>query len=498
MGLIVLMVFIFSAVIRLVPLKLSGGNGGVDQWTWRAIIDEMRNGSGLPVSLDKFLLDEKQWYPPLFQWILGRLPAKIYDEYASLVAVVLDLARAALVILTVWVFSSSVVAVLIAGFIYAITPLLITYNMQLNPRGMGAIFLDIILLGALNFFYLEGSWVWLVVLVLSSGLVLISHKMTTQLLWFIVLSWALFSFNPLCLIVIPVSVLVALVLSGGYYRFVALAHWDIVRFWFKNWRWSGSHPVLESPIYGEVGYESPSKFYRRGWFAWWRRLSFVVGFNPWVPIVIGVSVFALAEGIKLTPVVVFFLSWTGLIFLFSVVTTLIPHLRCFGQGYLYGYNGAFPAAALMGVLWPELGEKWYYVVALISGVVASGLGLWAFFKQVMQSRTMRVDVNLSLAIDRLKALPDGVVMCLPQHWHDAVAYRAQKKVLFGGHGYGFRLLQPIFPRFLVPVSSLIAIHKVRYLLTYEGYCNQKFMDDLPSSTVDAFGDYRLYKFLYSE
>jgi len=498
MGLVVLMVFLFAAGMRLVPLKLSGGNGGVDQWTWRAIIDEMRKGSGLPVNLDKFLLDEKQWYPPLFQWLLGRLPAKIYDEYASLVAVVLDLVRAALVILTAWFFSGSVVAVLIAGFIYAITPILITYNMQLNPRGMGAIFLDIILLGALNFFYLEGAGIWLVVLALFSGLVLIAHKMTTQLLWFIVLSGAVFSFNPSYLIVIPVSVLVALVLSGGYYRFVALAHWDILRFWFKNWRWSGSHPVLESPVYGEAGYESPSKFYRRGWFAWWRRLSFVVGFNPWVPIVIGVSILAFAEGIKLAPATVFFMSWTGLIFLFSVVTTLIPHLRCFGQGYLYGYNGAFPAAALMGVLWPELSEKWYYVVALVSGVVASGIGLWAFFKQVMQSRTMRVDVNLSLAIDRLKALPDGVVMCLPQHWHDAVAYCAQKKVLFGGHGYGFRLLQPIFPRFLVPVSDLVVTHKVRYLLTYEGYCNQKFIDDLPLSTIEAFGDYQLYTFSVSE
>ncbi|MFZ3023929.1 hypothetical protein, partial [Pseudomonas sp.] len=108
MGFVVLMVFLFAAGMRLVPLKLSGGNGGVDQWTWRAIVDEMRKGSGLPVSLDKFLLDEKQWYPPLFQWLLGRLPAKIYDEYASLVAVVLDLVRAALVILTVWIFSGSI------------------------------------------------------------------------------------------------------------------------------------------------------------------------------------------------------------------------------------------------------------------------------------------------------------------------------------------------------------------------------------------------------
>jgi hypothetical protein len=58
------------------------------------------------------------------------------------------------------------------------------------------------------------------------------------------------------------------------------------------------------------------------------------------------------------------------------------------------------------------------------------------------------------AIAYLKQLPHGVVMCLPQHWHDVVAYQTGKTVAFGGHGFGFNLLQPIFPRLMMPVQRM--------------------------------------------
>lgn len=492
MDFLLFLVFLFIAIMRLLPVRLSSGNGGVDQWTWKAIIDEMRKGVRMPVNLDKFLLDEKQWYPPLFQWLMAKLPASVYEKHASLVSVTLDLFRAGLLIYTTFMFSGSLVAAIIAGLVYAVTPLLVTYNMQLNPRGMGALFLDITLLGVLNLFYLGGSSLWVLVIVFFSGLVLITHKMTTQLLAFLALVGAVVGADFRFLLILPAAVFTALLLSGGYYRFVALAHWDIVRFWFINWRWSGSNPVLESPIYGVAGYESPSKFYRSGWFAWWRRLSFVIGFNPWVPIAIGISFFAIFKGDFYSSIAFFVLVWTVLIFLFSILTTLIPYMRCFGQGYLYGYNSAFPAAALMGVLWLEVGSSWYYMSGLVIGLVACAVGLFAFFRQLLRSRTLRVDDALSLAIERLKVLPCGVVMCLPQHWHDAVAYRAQKPVLFGGHGYGFRLLQPLFPRLLVPVGELVVTYKVKYLLAYKGYCNEAFINDLPVSDVECFGDYQLY------
>jgi hypothetical protein len=174
---------------------------------------------------------------------------------------------------------------------------------------------------------------------------------------------------------------------------------------------------------------------------------------------------------------------------------MIPALRCFGQGYLYGYNGSFPAALALGMTWVALGDTWIWKVVVGATGVACLLALLAFLRALRGSRTAKVDVDLDAAIRRLADLPRGAVICLPQHWHDVVAYRARQPVVFGGHGYGFRHLQPLFPRLLQPIKEVIARYDARYLLTHRGYCNAKFLSDLPPATIEEFGEYQVYRFL---
>jgi hypothetical protein len=247
-------------------------------------------------------------------------------------------------------------------------------------------------------------------------------------------------------------------------------------------------------VYGEPGYESPGKFYRSGFRPWLRRLLFVIGFNPWMPAVLALGVVALFAGHRFSQIETWAFGWLALTFAFALCTTIIPAMRCLGQGYLYGYNGSFPAALTLGLTWASLGDTWYWKLAVGATALACLAALVMYFRALRSSRTMKVDSELDAAIQHLASLPKGVVMCLPQHWHDVVAYRAQQPVAFGGHGYGFRLLQPVFPRLLLGVKELIGRYAVHYLLTYRGYCNEKFLADLPSSTVEEFGDYQLYRF----
>jgi hypothetical protein len=258
--------------------------------------------------------------------------------------------------------------------------------------------------------------------------------------------------------------------------------------------------VLESPVYGEPGFESPSRYYRSGWRSWCRRLAFVIGFNPWVPIALALMGVASFTGhVSVLPERAV-LAWTLLCLTFALITTLVPALRCLGQGYLYGYNGAFPAAVMLGQLalianeHPGAYLEGLFQVGLILGGIACLAGLAAFFRAMARSRTARIDADLDRAIEALARLPQGAVMCLPQHWHDAVAWRTGKPVLFGGHGYGFKRLEPFFPRVLVPVRQLMGQYDIRYLLTLEGYCNARFMADLPAHERTEFGRYVLCRF----
>jgi hypothetical protein len=483
-----------ALVLRVIPAVVAPHGAGVDQWFWRAYIEKLRATKIFPPQLPQFLLDEAQWYPPLFPVLLSKLPATAFSQYGRYLAVLIDLLRLLVLVLATRWLSGSDQAALIAGAAYSITPVLVTYNMQLNPRGMAALFLDLCWLTVAALLLKDAApWLWCVALLLA-GLVLLTHKMTTQIFWFIALAGAGISERIELALLVPGGMVAAYLLSGGFYRKVLSAHADIASFWRQNWHWSGSNPILESPVYGEPGFESPTKYYRGGWRPWLRRLQFVLGFNPWMPAMLVIGAAAYVQGYAFSRIETWVFAWLSLCFAFALLTTLVPVLRCLGQGYLYGYNGGFPAALALGMTWYGMRNQgfWQAVVALT--VLACVAGLTAFFRTLRTSRTMKVDAQLEAAIERLAALPEGVVMCFPQHWHDVVAYRTRQPVLFGGHGYGFRRLQCVFPRLLEPVGTLIAQHQVKYLLTYEGYCNARFLADLPTAAIECFGEYRLYRF----
>lgn len=483
-----------AIIIRLAPLLLAPDGAGVDQWYWKAYIETLRRDHRMPVQMPQFLLDEGHWYPPFFPWLMAKLPRVLFECYGSHLAVFIDILRMSLLIAATWLLTGSPVATLLSGMVYAITPILITYNIQLNPRGLGALFLDAMwLVVAAILLQNAPFWFWLLAL-LFAGMVLITHKMATQLFWFIALLGAGLAVDIRFVLLVPGSIVAALILSGGFYRLTMRAHYDTVKFWSRHWWGNGVHPVLESPIYAEQGYESPGKFYRRGIHAWLRRLRFVIGFNPWMPAVLSIGAIAAWFGHRFSELEMWAFAWLSLTFLFALLTTIVPKMRAFGQGYLYGYNGSFPASLTLGLTWQSLGDAWYWQLIVVTTMVICAFVLLAYFRTMSASRTMRIEAQLDAAIQRLAALPSGVVMCLPQHWHDAVAYRARKPVLFGGHGYGYHLLEPVFPVLRLPVRDIIQCYRIRYLLTFESFLPQRFLDELPPASVEAFGDYRLYCF----
>jgi hypothetical protein len=487
------LVLCVAAVIRLLPMRLLPHGGGVDQWFWRAYIERIRGHKEFPPHLDQFKLDQAQWYPPLFPLLVAKLPENVFAQYAGYLSVLLDLLRLIMLLVVTGQLSNSAVLVLVAGLVYALTPVLTTYNLQLNPRGLGALFLDALCLGIGLSLIQGGQWWWVVAFL--GGLILLTHKMTTQLFIYMVGLASLILLDPRPALLIPLSVLAALAFSGGFYLKVARAHWDIVKFWFHHWPWMGSNPILESPVYGLPGFESPTKFYRSGWKSACRRLTFLFGFNPWMPASLAIGLLLVWGNFPLNKIEIGAFVWLATVFSFAVATTVLPWLRCFGQGYLYGYNGAFPAALALGLTWPYWSTNWFMLTLFTVTAFASVLSLWAFFRSLRSSRTLKVDSDLNCAIEYLANLPSGLVMCFPQHWHDVVAYRTGMPVYFGGHGYGFNLLKPVFPRLMKPINELIAEQNISYLLIWPAYVNQAFLDDIPKHTkIEQFGEYKIYQF----
>lgn len=488
---------ILSTSLRICPHFIAPRGVGVDHWYWKAYIEEYQKNKCLPPALPQFLLEKYQWYPPLFPVLISMLPKSLFDQNSKFLAIGLDQMRMAILMSIAYLLTDSLNSLIGAGVTYALTPILISYNAQLNPRGLAALFLDIIVLLLVWLVWHDGMLFGWALMVITSGLLLLTHKMTTQLFWFLCITGSIVFQDWRLAMLVPASIMTALILSRGFYFKILRAHWDIVSFWNRNWNWMAGHPVMDSVIYREPGYKESTKYFRSGIKGMAHCLKYLVGFNPWGWSVLCASLW-MYGGVplqtSLTIEDAWMAQWLGLVLFFAVITTFIPFMRCLGNGYLYVYNAAFPAGLLVAMIWGGLKHGKVVELILYSTFILCLLGIGFYFWKLKNSKTQIVDSDLNCAIEHLKNMPSGVVLCFPQHWHDLVAYKTKKSVLWGTHGFGFKMVEPIFPVILKPISVIIKEYNVTYLLTYDGYLPKNFIDELPTESLVQFGAYHLHSF----
>ena len=88
-------IIISGAILRYLPHLIAPLGVGVDHWFWKAYIEEYRKTKRFPPDLPQFLLDQHQWYPPLFPLIMARLPEVLFDRFSHILAIGIDLIRLA-------------------------------------------------------------------------------------------------------------------------------------------------------------------------------------------------------------------------------------------------------------------------------------------------------------------------------------------------------------------------------------------------------------------
>lgn len=481
--------------LRILPHRLSPAGVGIDHWFWKSYIETYRATRQFPPVLPQYILDEHQWYPPLFPLVMSRLPQGLFDRWSHIIAVLIDLLRMSVLMCVAYVKGGHEASVMvIAGLTYATIPIQITYNIQLNPRGLGALMLDGVLILLLwSYPAPTPLLVWVAAAVLG-GLILLTHKMTTQVFWFIVLVSGLIYRDLMLVALMPASVVVALVLSRGFYWKVLRAHWDIVRFWNRHWRWIGADQIRESPIYGDGTYERAGKLHPSGVRGWATQGAMMFAYSPaaWITCLLVFERLLAPSALVIFPT--FILVWMLLPCLLAVLTTYVNPLKCLGAGYLYVYNTSLLASLVLAFAYrytysPAFSQAFVSVAVCLNLIVVG-----VFYLKFIANKKIRIQTAFDDMLEHLKKQPRGVVMCVPAHWHEPVAYRTGMPVLWGAHGYGFRKLEPTFPRLLLPIRDVLAQYEVRYFLTMDDAVPENFLAELPTATVHQMGEYRLYDF----
>ncbi|MEX2112778.1 MAG: hypothetical protein WD845_06300 [Pirellulales bacterium] len=483
---------VLAAAFRSLALALAPHGVGVDHWFWKSYVEAYRRTRRFPPSLPQYILDEQQWYPPLFPLLLSALPERIFDSKSHIVAIAIDLGRMLLLLMVAhWLSNGNPRVIMVAGLVYATIPIQTSYNIQLNPRGLAAIMLDALLIFLLVAMTRGGLGTWAMIVFLG-GLILLTHKMTTQLLVFITISTAAIYLRPGLLLLLPAWFAAAMVMSRGFYWNVLKAHIEIVSFWHRNWRWIGADLLRESPIYGDALYQRREKLHKPGvrGVAWHAFIMF--GFNPaaWIACLLVYERLFLRSAIYPTPLLVWVLAPCA----WAVLTSLVNPLKRFGAGYLYVYNTSLMASIVLSLTYQYTLAPMFSTTLVASALILNTIGVTIYYREFLRNPRTRVDDGLEWMIEQLKSRPRGVVMCVPVNWCEVVAYKTGQPVLWGGHGHGFDKLQPTWPRLLVPIKHAVKQYGIRYLLTMEGMLPANFVSDLPPARVVAHKDYRLYCF----
>jgi len=474
---------------------LSKQGAGVDHWFWKKLREESRSQKIYPPEIKQFLFDERQWYPPIFGLLLRALPNKVFNYLERFLSILFDLLRFGLVICFVYYYTGKdIFATTMAGVFYATSPILIFYNTQLNPRGLGALLLDgwLLVLGCgLTSGFLFWHWV---LGGLLGALVLLTHKMTTQLLFFLALCSAaiLGKWQPVALLALGISA--ALIFSGGFYINVLRAHAEIVAFWSRNWRWIGADPLRESPIYGDPGYQRPGKLHAKGLFGQLRKFVILVAMNPasWVCLVLLVerAVYKLT-GQALFNFPTFIALWLAFIILLSLLTTYFDKWKCLGAGYLYLYNSVSLASVLLAMILCFSANRGASYVILTLACLGNLTAVGTYYLEFWKSARLKPPLDLHALVSVLAQKPEGAVICWPTVWADFVTYKTPHPVLWGCHGLGFKKIEEFWPVLKIRWDEVVRKYHPRYLVIENNAVPQKLFREFEVQEDEKFGSCRL-------
>lgn len=446
-------------VVRLAPIWPQR-HQGCDAYYYLLAAEIFRRERRLPIKFDRLFMLElrEQWYPPGFTVLLSLFPQRFLERRYWLLNALFDLVPQMLIVAAAAAAAGPATSLLV-GLVYAFqAPLLGEYR-GLNSRPLGmALFALVLLFGTWG---IEGSWFWLAAASMVVHALILSHKLSTQLLWFVLPATAIATVEPLWLVPLMAGYASACVLTPRLFRRVVRQHGEIIAFWGDNWPLLGAHEVRQSPLYGDG--RTRQDYYRPDGPAAPRHAARTfIHSNYWVVFV----AVAIVQWASLDGAVRALAVATIAIYVWALLTLCVPWLRRLGMWHQYLKFGYLPSLIVAAhelaadPNWLEWPLAALCAILTLRYYLATANALRA----TPASATGVADETLSPLLNVIAADPGARVLCTPLHLSDLVAFRTRRRVLWGSHGQGFPLMQRILPVITWPIEQLARHHKLTYLL----------------------------------
>lgn len=492
-------VLIISLLARFAPLWKSR-HRGCDAYYYLLCTEEYRKHRKLPIVLpDYYLLDiREQWYPPGFAVFLSWLPEKWLRKHYWLITPLTD-TLIALSLYGVLIGTTQRWDVAVVGTLaYSLAWPVLTDCSNLNSRPLGNLLLVGLMLALAQYFE-SGSWIWIGVSGVAGYLILVTHKMTSQLLYVMLPGMALVSWDWGPVAILGVALLIAGTVSVRMLQRVFKGQADILKFWDRNWRNLGAHQVLSSPVYGDEAREDLGRVFQPGVRGLWLNIQHL-GADPFVLPALMVGVWSVAS-VGLTRTETTMVWWAVLTYALAALTMLVPQFRFYGEGYKYLRLATFPVGYLAGSgLWKTIAasplgrdQAGILLFQAASITIALLVAVFVILTRQKANSTLNpsVEGDLGNVLEYLKREDVTVVLTVPTHIMDAVVWHCRKKVVWGTHSAGFENVEPMFPVLRAKLGWFVQKYQVSHLVIQESYAKAEKLG--LKEPVFRAGEYSVYR-----
>lgn len=467
-------------------------NQGCDAFYFLLCAEQFRKKPRLPIILQPhFILENsEQWYPPIFSIFLSLFPEKWLDRNHWVINQFIDFV---LIVFAFFIVVNLYSIPLALGIIlaYAMQTSLIMEFRGLSSRPLGLLFTTLFIFSS-YYDSINPSFMTIIPCILLGVLIIYTHKLSSQLLWFLMPFLSIFYLDPIWILFLLLSYLFAFLIWPSLFIKIIHAHYDIMRFWAKNWPILGAHPIKQSPIYGnnEVKIQYFKENGIKGLFNIFRTLGHL---NYWV-------IFIPLAILEYSNILFFerFLLITVIgIYIWAMITWIFPKLRFLGLGQQYIKYAYVPNLILAAGMIATLNKPSYIALAFICLVltVRQYVMVTKEMRRADITQTGYLSQDLLQMIGHIKALKNPRLMCLPFHYADLIAYSARTPVLWGAHGYGFKNLQDVFPVILKPLKEVANQYSLTHLLIKKGYCEIDTLGFEKNSVEYETNDFILLSFI---
>lgn len=481
----------FALVLRLAPIW-QHRHRGCDAYYFLLCVDEFRKHRKIPIVLpDIYMLEQReQWYPPGFAVFLSLFPRRLLDKYYWLITPFIDAMVAVILCVIVYFVTFNAWLAALAGTLYGLNASSIIDCTSLNSRGLGALIFSMFMLCVIMLM-VSHQYYLLAFISLFGFCLLMTHKLSSQMLYFLLPFMAVVTSSPLPFYLLGGVLVLSYIASGGFVVKIWKGQSDILKFWRANWRDLGVHEIYDSPIYKMTSSHRWGKVFYSGLRGNLRLIAYM-GLNPFALMLI----FPIIKYHVLSQFDLLMLWWVAGVYVLAAITLFVPQLRFLGEGYRYLKLAALPVCylAILPIYYHWGFGNYYALVLLVSLVIAIAIycRLFWFMSRPKETTIPFLDRGLQDTIAYLKRNDVKLVLCVPDSIGDAIGYYARCKVLRGTHNYPFAMVKPFFPMRKLPLDYLVKGYGISHVVISLDYVCPDILELNADSKVQSSGKYEIY------